>query len=255
MTTVGVNRETRSCEDSGMKRKTKIILVEYDDLYRSALRNFLSSHDHLEVVAAAGSGEEAVRAIRELSADLVLLDLNLPKLKGNRLLQEIRKISPIKILAHTAFSSFEGVDEAMHAGADGYCFKDVRRTEIIDALARTAAGEPYVCRTTEDYPNDKRKEDRFDCDCSINWNYFKKGIFSTARVLNCSRIGCYIESDNHLAPGSLLLIRATRCREVYGDPKVSGGLEWNSMAEVRWCSKLSNDEGGPYGSGLGYFSA
>lgn len=238
-----------------MEDKFKIILVEDDDLYRSALRRFLNSHDHLEVVADAESAEKTMQFIKEVPADLVLLDLRLPKLGGIDLLREIRKISQIKILVLTVFDSFESVDEAIKAGADGYCFKDVRRVEIIDAISRTLAGDPYVCRTTVDFPNEKREEDRLDCDCNINWAYFDKEAYSTARVVNSSRIGCCLEVNQPLILGSTILIRITKCNDLQGALKSPEILRWTSMGEVKWCNKLYDNGNDRYGVGLKYFFA
>lgn len=237
-----------------MDGKIKIILVEDDDLYRLALKKFLNSHDHLEVAADAESGEIAMQVIKEVSADLVILDLRFPKLTGYDLLREIRKISQIKILVHAAFDFFESVDEAIKAGADGYCFKDVRRVEIINAISRTLAGDPYVCRITADFPNEKREEDRLDCDCNINWAYFDKEVSSTAMALNCSRIGCCIRLNRPLEPGSTLLIRITKCKDSQGAFKSQEILRWNSMAEVKWCNKLNDNGNDRYSAGLSYLS-
>jgi CheY-like chemotaxis protein len=238
-----------------MDEKIKIIVVENDDLYRSALRDFLNSHDQLEVVGEAESGEKAIQVIREISADLVLLDLRLPYLSGQDLLHEIRKISQVKILVLTAFDSFESVDQAIKAGANGYCFKDVRRIEIIDSILRTVAGDPYVCRTTIDFANEKREEDRLDCNCNINWAYFDKEGFSTARVVNSSRAGCSLELDQPLVTGSTLLIRITRCEDRQGIQRPPEISKWTSMAEVKWCNKINDKGNDKYGVGLRYFFA
>lgn len=238
-----------------MDEKIKIIVVEEDDLYRSALKNFLSSHDHFEVVADADSGEKAIQLIQKFPADLVLLDLRLTKLSGYDLLREIRKISQIKILVLTVFDSFENVDQAIKSGASGYCFKDVRRIEIIDAISRTVAGEPYVCRTTIDFANEKREEDRLDCDCNINWAYFDKERFSTARVVNSSRVGCCLELNQPLVPGSTILIRITKCEDRQGTQHPPEIPKWTSMAEVKWCNKLYDNGNDRYGVGLRYFFA
>lgn len=237
-----------------MDGKIKIILIENDDLYRLALKNFLNSHGHLEVAADAESGENTLQIVKEVFADLLILGLRFPKLRGYDLLREIRKISQIKILVHAVFDFFESVDDAIKAGADGYCFKDVRRGEIIDAISRTLAGDPYICRTTVDFPNEKRAEDRLDCDCSINWAYFDKKVSSTARALNCSRIGCCITVIQPLIPGETVLIRITKCMDSQDAFKSQEILRWNSMAEVRWCNGLYFNGNDRYGVGLSYLS-
>ena len=64
-----------------MDIKKKIIIVEGNDVYRAALRDMISAQDHLEVVAEANSGVEAIEIIERYPADLVLIELQLPESK------------------------------------------------------------------------------------------------------------------------------------------------------------------------------
>jgi two-component system, NarL family, nitrate/nitrite response regulator NarP len=127
-----------------MDIKKKIIIVEDNDLYRAALKDLINAQDHLEVVAEACSGVEAIKTIKQFSADLVLLDLRLPEASGYDVLPEISKSTDAKILVLTILESDHNIRAAFEAGADGYCFKDVSSQELINAISSVLAGIRYV---------------------------------------------------------------------------------------------------------------
>ena len=72
-----------------MDIKKKIIVVEDNNVYRAALKDMINAQDHLEVVAEASSGVEAIEIIKQYPSDLVLLDLRLPEASGYDILPEI----------------------------------------------------------------------------------------------------------------------------------------------------------------------
>jgi len=84
-----------------MNTKKKIMIVEDNDLYRAALKDLIDAQDYLEVVAEAGSGEEALEIIKRFPADLVLLDLRLPGASGYDVLREISPSAETKVLVLT----------------------------------------------------------------------------------------------------------------------------------------------------------
>ena len=115
-----------------MDTKKKIIIIEDNDLYREALKDLINAQNHLTVVAEAGSGVEAIKIIKQVAADLVLLDLRLPEASGYDVLPEISKSTDAKILVLTILESDHNIRAAFDAGADGYCFKDVSSQELLD---------------------------------------------------------------------------------------------------------------------------
>ena len=127
-----------------MDIKKKIIIVEDNDLYRAALKDLINAQDHLEVVAEACSGVEAIKTIKQFSADLVLLDLRLPEASGYDVLPEISKSTDAKILVLTILESDHNIRAAFEAGADGYCFKDVSSQELLNAISSVLSGIRYV---------------------------------------------------------------------------------------------------------------
>jgi len=230
-----------------METKKKIILVEDNDLYRAALKDLIDTQEHLEVVAEADSGEEALTIIEQFPADLVLLDLRLPGRSGYDVLPEISKKTDAKILVLTILESDHNIRAAFEAGADGYCFKDVSSQELINAISSVLAGARYVSRPALSYPEERRAEQRQPCNCNIVWAYFNKDNNVSARMLNCSRIGCYFETPQHLATGTTVSIRLERSvpRPQEATP---GFVRSNAVAEVKWCDRRGNH----YGVGARY---
>ena len=230
-----------------MDLKKKIIIVEDNDVYRAALKGLINAQDHLEVVAEAGSGGEALKIIKQFPADLVLLDLRLPDRNGYDILPEISKNADVKILVLTILESDHNIRAAFEAGADGYCFKDVSSQELINAISNVLAGVRYVSPNTLSYPEERRAEHRQACDYNIVWAFFNKDNLVSARMLNCSRAGCYFETSQDVTPGSSVSIRLDR--SVTG-PQSSTAVPVlsNVVAEVKRCDKR-NDQ---YGVGARY---
>jgi DNA-binding NarL/FixJ family response regulator len=127
----------------------RLIIVDDSEIYRAGLRDLLNRHDGLKVVAEAECGEKAIEAVKTISADLVLLDLSLPKVTGFEVLRKIREISDIKVLVLTIYESPTMILDAKAMGAQGYCVKDVSRKELVKAIMEAAAGGDYVCRKDE----------------------------------------------------------------------------------------------------------
>ena len=230
-----------------MDTKKKIIIVEDNDLYRAALKDLINAQDHLEVVAEACSGVEAIKTIKQFSADLVLLDLRLPEASGYDVLPEISKSTDAKILVLTILESDHNIRAAFDAGADGYCFKDVSSQELLNAISIILDGDRYVSRPGLSYPEERRAEHRQTCDYNVVWAFFNKENLASARMLNCSRGGCYFETSHDVTIGSSVSIRLDR--SVTGTQKSTAvPVQSNAVAEVKWCDKRNNQ----YGVGARY---
>jgi CheY-like chemotaxis protein len=230
-----------------MEAKKKIVIVEDNDLYRAALTDLINSQEHLEVVAETSSGAEALKVVRQFPADLVLLDLRLPGKSGYEVLPELSESTDAKILVLTILESDHNIRAALNAGADGYCFKDASSQEILDAIASVMAGIRYVSKPTMSYPGERRAEQRQACDYTIVWGYFNRDILIPARMLNCSRGGCYFETPQQLTTGSTVSIRLERSA-IGPQGDTAGSVRSNTIAEVKWCDRRNNQ----YGVGARY---
>lgn len=121
----------------------RILVIEDHPLLRSIIRIACEQTPGLEMLAELEDGSSALEACRELSPDVILLDLSLPgELQGLDLARAIRREGlPVRILVLTARTDEEGLFESVVAGVDGYLEKTSGVRVIADALSRVAGGE------------------------------------------------------------------------------------------------------------------
>ncbi len=127
----------------------RIIIVDDNEIYRTGLRDIINRQAGLVVVAEAECGEQALEAVKNTPADLLVLDLSLPKQSGFEVLKKIREISDVKVLVLTIYESQEMIRKAGALGAQGYCVKDVSRDELVRGIKEATAGRFYRCRKSE----------------------------------------------------------------------------------------------------------
>jgi DNA-binding NarL/FixJ family response regulator len=117
------------------------MVVDDHPMWREAVARDLTEAGH-EVVATAGDGAEAVRRAPAARPDVVVLDLQLPKLSGVEVTRALVAMAHVpRILVLSASGEHEDVLEAVKAGATGYLVKSASREELLSAVARTALGE------------------------------------------------------------------------------------------------------------------
>jgi DNA-binding NarL/FixJ family response regulator len=120
----------------------RILLVDDHPLVREGLRALLTSLPGMTIVGEADNGEEAVIKASELQPDIILMDLQMPKLNGIEATRRILHASPhIGILALTMLEDDDSVFGAMRAGARGYLLKGAGKSEVLRAIAVVAHGE------------------------------------------------------------------------------------------------------------------
>ncbi len=123
----------------------RVLIVDDHAVVRQGLRAFLQTQDDIDIAGEAADGEEAVRRVRELVPDVVLMDLVMPKLDGIAAIREIRSLSPsTKVIVLTSFADDEKVFAAVKAGAAGYLLKDVRPQELGEAIRVVNRGEALL---------------------------------------------------------------------------------------------------------------
>jgi len=124
---------------------TRVLLVDDHEMVRRGLRDFLRLFDDIEVVGEAGDGQEALAATDELHPDVVVMDLNLPRLDGIEATRELRATRPdVEVVALTGFAEDERVMAAIEAGAAGFLLKDADPDDVAAAIRAARNGEMYL---------------------------------------------------------------------------------------------------------------
>lgn len=120
----------------------RLLIVDDHAVVRLGLRTLLSDEADLEIVAEAGTAEEALRKVKELSPDIAVVDIQLPGRSGIEVCRDIREQFPstrVVILTSHAGESF--LEQAMRAGASGYVLKQVGNEELVRAIRAAYKGE------------------------------------------------------------------------------------------------------------------
>jgi DNA-binding NarL/FixJ family response regulator len=123
----------------------RVVVADDQALVRTGFRMIIDARDDLEVVGEASDGREAVRLTGELRPDVVLMDVRMPVLDGIEATREIvDRGSPARVLVLTTWDLDAHVVAALRAGASGFLLKDIRPTELVDAIRLTARGDALL---------------------------------------------------------------------------------------------------------------
>lgn len=122
----------------------RIVLAEDQTLLRQGLRTILDLEPGISVVGEAGDGQEAVDQARALRPDVVLMDIQMPRLSGVEATALVTASPDTRVIVLTTFDYEEYVLDAVKAGAMGYLLKDVPASELIDTIRRVHAGESFI---------------------------------------------------------------------------------------------------------------
>ncbi len=132
---------------NGTGNKTiRILLADDHKILRTGLRELLEKEPSLKVVAEAEDGRTAVQLSREMSPDIVIMDISMQDLNGVEATRQIVSGSPqIKVIVLSMHSGQKFVAEVFKAGASGYLLKDCDFSEVFTAIRAVTANETYLC--------------------------------------------------------------------------------------------------------------
>ncbi len=144
--------------------KITILLADDHVLVREGTRELLEHEKDMTVVGEAGDGEEAIALAADLSPDVVIMDIAMPKLNGIEATKRIKDIHPDSaVLILSAYDDDQYVFALLEAGAAGYLLKDVPSHELVDAIRAVHGGEsilhPTIARKVIDRFASSRGED------------------------------------------------------------------------------------------------
>jgi len=123
----------------------RVFLVDDQALVRGGFRMLIEAEDDLAVVGEAADGVEAVSSLAGTPADVVLMDIRMPRMDGVEATQRLSAAGhPARVLVLTTFDLDEYVFAALKAGASGFLLKDARPAELLSAIRNVAAGDAVV---------------------------------------------------------------------------------------------------------------
>jgi DNA-binding NarL/FixJ family response regulator len=124
------------------KPSLRVLLVDDQPLFRTAIATLIDSQPDLTVVGQAENGLQAVELAREVGPDVVLMDVEMPVMDGVEAARRIREQLPaVKLVMLTVAESDEHLFEALANGANGYLLKDLRPEHLYDMLRAAGRGE------------------------------------------------------------------------------------------------------------------
>ncbi|WP_319501320.1 response regulator transcription factor [uncultured Draconibacterium sp.] len=123
---------------------TNIIIVDDHKIFRDGLMMLLSNFDFVTVVGEAANGEEFLELIDNIKPDIVLMDINMPKMNGiEATKQALKKYPELKVIALTSFADDEYIEQMISAGVEGYMLKRSDIEDFEKAIKKVADGGSY----------------------------------------------------------------------------------------------------------------
>lgn len=127
-----------------MSEKIKILITDDHQLFRNGLKILLNSYPDFEVAGEASNGLEFLTLIKSVTADIALMDINMPEMDGIEATKEGLKINPdLKIIALSMYGEEDYYYRMVDAGAKGFLLKDSGISEVRDAILTVMKGSSY----------------------------------------------------------------------------------------------------------------
>ncbi|MCX5856589.1 MAG: response regulator transcription factor [Deltaproteobacteria bacterium] len=128
-----------------------VFLVDDHTIVRDGLRYLLEAHGDMKIVGEAANGRDAVKAVRKLQPDVVIMDILMADLNGIEATEQIcRECPATRVVILSMQSSSESILRALRAGARGYLFKESAGRELVQAIHAVRAGHRYLSAKVSD---------------------------------------------------------------------------------------------------------
>ncbi|MDR0266944.1 response regulator transcription factor [Paenibacillus sp.] len=122
-----------------------VLVVDDHHLFRRGVIGILKTVEDIEVVGEASNGEEAIRVVKQLQPDVLIMDLCMPVMSGIEVIRHFQDlVVATRVLILTVNEEERSLYEAVKYGAQGYAIKSIDPDDLIDAIRRVASGEAVI---------------------------------------------------------------------------------------------------------------
>jgi len=129
---------------SASKQSIRVLIADDHPVVRKGLQSCLAKQDRVKIVGEASDGDEALQKAMELSPDVVLMDISMPRMSGLAATEVLREQAPnIKILVLSVHNNKDYIFRIIQAGAHGYVSKEASPEELSEAIECVHAGETF----------------------------------------------------------------------------------------------------------------
>lgn len=123
----------------------KVLLVDDHQLVREGLKILIESSDNIRVIGEASDGRSAIRMLRDLEPDVIVMDISMKGLNGIEATRQISEMYPAcKVLILSMHATAEYIHQAFKAGASGYLLKESAGQEVVEAISKVNKGRKYL---------------------------------------------------------------------------------------------------------------
>jgi DNA-binding NarL/FixJ family response regulator len=123
----------------------KVLLADHKEVFREGLARLLEEQEYIEVVSQCANGEQAIKDVKEIKTDVVLIDSNILDCGSNEATREIKKSSPqVRVAVLTDSENERELFSAIESGATGYLRKDTKVEDIVKSIDSIGKGEIVV---------------------------------------------------------------------------------------------------------------
>ena len=123
----------------------KVLIADDQDIVCEGLKRILQTDPEIDVIATANDGQQALDLIDAEVPDIVLMDLQMPRMNGVQAIRHLKESHPdLPVLVLTTYMDDKWLFDAIRSGASGYLLKDRPRQELLDAIHGTIDGHAYI---------------------------------------------------------------------------------------------------------------
>jgi two-component system nitrate/nitrite response regulator NarL len=129
---------------STAKKAIRVMLVDDHPVVRKGLASCLARHENLQIIGEASDGREALSKARELTPDVILMDIDMPEMNGLTAVDLLRKEMPnVRVIILSMHSYSEYVLRILQSGARGYILKEASTDDLVQAIETVYSGETF----------------------------------------------------------------------------------------------------------------